>query len=62
MVQRLQYLCHKRAVPALDFYYEALIGTLWPRSVDKTADLIIILFIYFPQVRDDRADEHSERP
>nr|CAG4647808.1 EOG090X047D [Moina brachiata] len=31
MVQRLQYLCHKRAVPALDFYYESLVGTLWPR-------------------------------
>lgn len=31
MVQRLQYLCHKRAVPALDFYYESLISILWPR-------------------------------
>ena len=31
MVQRLQFLCHKRAVPALDFYYEALAGVLWPR-------------------------------
>ncbi|XP_046653328.1 vacuolar protein sorting-associated protein 52 homolog isoform X1 [Daphnia pulicaria] len=31
MVQRLQYLCHKRAVPALDFYYESLVSTLWPR-------------------------------
>lgn len=31
MVQRLQYLCHKRAVPALDFYYESLVAILWPR-------------------------------
>lgn len=31
MVQRLQYLCHKRAVPALDTYYESLANILWPR-------------------------------
>lgn len=31
MVQRLQYMCHKRAVPALDFYFESLANILWPR-------------------------------
>ncbi|XP_011167221.1 vacuolar protein sorting-associated protein 52 homolog [Solenopsis invicta] len=31
LVMRYQLICHKRAVPALDKYWEALTATIWPR-------------------------------
>lgn len=31
LVTRYQLLCHKRAVPALDKYWETLTATIWPR-------------------------------
>ncbi|KAG5344807.1 VPS52 protein, partial [Acromyrmex charruanus] len=31
LVMRYQLICHKRAVPALDKYWETLTGTIWPR-------------------------------
>lgn len=31
IILRYQLLCHKRAVPALDHYFDTLQGIIWPR-------------------------------
>lgn len=38
LVMRYQLMCHKRAVPALDKYWETLTNIIWPRYLN--------LFIY----------------
>jgi hypothetical protein len=31
LVMRYQLMCHKRAVPALDKYWDNMTGIIWPR-------------------------------
>lgn len=35
LVKHYQLICHKRAVPALDKYWETLTATIWPRYLIK---------------------------
>lgn len=35
LVMRYQLMCHKRAVPALDKYWETLTAIIWPRYLSK---------------------------
>lgn len=46
LVMRYQLICHKRAVPALDKYWDTLTAIIWPRYLNtftfKSTIVIII--------------------
>lgn len=51
LMMRYQLICHKRAVPALDKYWETLTNTIWPRYLNMfksncNNNYLIILYYY----------------
>lgn len=46
LVMHYQMICHKRAVPALDKYWETLTTTIWPRYLNTFKIIAIIISIF----------------